>query len=204
MTPFFRTTLRTTLAATAVLGALTLAGCSDSGSGTSATPGAGASSAASPSVTSTATFNDADVMFAQMMIPHHQQAVQMSDMLLAKQGVDADVASLARQIKAEQQPEITTMQGWLSAWGRPASGGMDMGGGGGMSPSQMDALDKADGPTGQKLYLQGMVKHHQGAIAMAQDEVAAGQDPDAVALARSIVSSQQAEITTMNGMLAKL
>lgn len=73
-----------------------------------------------------------------------------------------------------------------------------------MSPSQMDALDKADGPTGQKLYLQGMVKHHQGAIAMAQDEVAAGQDPDAVALARSIVSSQQAEITTMNGMLAKL
>lgn len=206
-----RTTIRATLAATAVLGSVVLAGCSDSSSGmpgmgssSSAMPSMGASSAAAPSASSAATFNDADVKFAQMMTPHHQQAVEMSTMILAKKGVDADVTTLAQQIKAAQQPEITTMQGWLTEWGQPTMGGMDMGGSGEMSQSDMDALDKADGATGQKLYLQGMVKHHQGAIQMAQDEVTSGKNPDAIALAKSIVSSQQEEITTINGLLAKL
>ena len=206
-----RTTIRTTLAATAILGSVVLAGCSDSSSGTpgtgsssSAMPSMGASSPAAPSASSTATFNDADVKFAQMMTPHHQQAVEMSTMILAKKGVDADVTKLAEQIKAAQEPEITTMQGWLTEWGQPTMGAMAMGGSGEMSQADMDALDKADGATGQKLYLQGMVKHHQGAIQMAKDEVASGKNPDAIALAKSIVSSQQEEITTINGLLAKL
>ena len=206
-----RTTIRATLAATAVLGSVVLAGCSASSSGmpgmgssSSAMPSMGASSAAAPSASSTATFNDADVKFAQMMTPHHQQAVEMSTMILAKKGVDADVTKLAQQIKAAQEPEITTMQGWLTEWGQPTMGGMAMGGSGEMSQADMDALDKADGATGQKLYLQGMVKHHQGAIQMAKDEVASGKNPDAIALAKSIVSSQQEEITTINGLLAKL
>ena len=207
-----RTTLRTTLAATAVLGTLVLAGCSDSsgsampgmGSSSSAMPSMGASSAATPSASSTATFNDADVKFAQMMTPHHQQAVEMSTMILAKKGVDADVTTLANQIKDAQQPEIATMQGWLAEWGQPSMGGMAMGGSGEMTQSDMDALDKADAKTGQKMYLQGMVKHHTGAIQMAKDEVAAGKNPDAIALAKSIISSQQEEITTINGLLAKL
>jgi len=206
-----RTTIRTTLAATAILGSVVLAGCSDSSSGTpgtgsssSAMPSMGASSPAAPSASSTAAFNDADVKFAQMMTPHHQQAVEMSTMILAKKGVDADVTKLAEQIKAAQEPEITTMQGWLTEWGQPTMGAMAMGGSGEMSQADMDALDKADGATGQKLYLQGMVKHHQGAIQMAKDEVASGKNPDAIALAKSIVSSQQEEITTINGLLAKL
>ena len=205
------THLRKTLAAAALLSTVVLAGCSDNNM--SGMPGMGSSSAASPaapagsaSASSTATFNDADVMFAQMMIPHHKQAVEMSDMILAKKGVDPDVTKLAEQIKAAQEPEITTMSGWLTSWGasQPSMGGMAMGGSGEMSDAEMTALDQADGAAAQKLYLQGMVKHHQGAIQMAQDQITKGKNPEAVALAKSIVSSQQEEITTINGLLAKL
>ena len=83
-------------------------------------------------------FNDADVMFAQMMIPHHQQAVEMSDLILDKSGIDPEVKALAEQIKGAQQPEIDTMNGWLKAWDAtmPDHGGMDHGSdnGGMMTP----------------------------------------------------------------------
>jgi uncharacterized protein (DUF305 family) len=201
------TLLRTTLASAALLGVLSLAGCSNNddmsgmpGHASSASPTA----AASGTATTSAEFNDADVTFAQMMIPHHQQAVQMSDMILAKEGVNPEVISLAQQIKAAQQPEIDTMKSWLSAWGRPTmAGGHEMGDGK-MTEEEMRALDEADGPEAQKLFLEGMIKHHRGAIAMAQTEIANGKNPDAIALARSIVDTQQKEITTIEGLLAKL
>jgi uncharacterized protein (DUF305 family) len=199
------TLLRTTLAAAALAAAL--AGCSNNddmsgmpGHGSSASPTAAASGSASASTE----FNDADVTFAQMMIPHHEQAVEMSNMILAKEGVNPDVIALAQQIKAAQQPEIDTLKSWLSAWGRePMSGGHQMGDGQ-MTEEEMKALDEADGPTGQELFLQGMIKHHEGAIQMARIEVNDGENPDAIALARSIVDSQQKEITTINDLLAKL
>lgn len=150
--------------------------------------------------------DQADVDFAQAMVPHHVQAVDMSDVLLAKPEVAADVRALATTIKAEQQPEIVQMQGWLEDWGAAApapGGGMNgMPGGGMMSQQDMDALDAATGARARTLYLQGMVRHHQGAVDMAQTEVDRGRNPDAVALARSIVTSQQAEIETMRRMLA--
>jgi uncharacterized protein (DUF305 family) len=199
------TLLRTTLAAAALAAAL--AGCSNNddmsgmpGHASSASPSAAASGTPSAS----AEFNDADVMFAQLMIPHHEQAVEMSDMILAKEGVNPDVIALAQQIKAAQQPEIDTMKSWLSAWGRPTMAGGHQMDDGQMTEEEMKTLDEADGPTGQKLFLEGMVKHHQGAIQMAQTEITSGKNPDAVALARTIVDSQQKEITTMNGLLAKL
>jgi uncharacterized protein (DUF305 family) len=199
------TLLRTTLAAAALVAAL--AGCSNNEDmsgmpvhGSSASPTAAASGSASAS----AEFNDADVTFAQMMIPHHEQAVEMSDMILAKEGVNPEVISLAQQIKAAQQPEIDTMKSWLSAWGRPTmAGGHEMGDGP-MTEEEMRALDEAEGPEAQKLFLEGMIKHHRGAIAMAQTEIANGKNPDAIALARSIVDTQQKEITTIEGLLAKL
>lgn len=163
---------------------------------------------ASGSASTTAEFNDADVMFVQGMLPHHKQAVEMSDTLLAKTGVSAETTALARQIKGAQQPEIDTMTGWLTAWGKSADagmGGMDHDMGGGMATdADLKQFEQAQGSDAEKMYLEMMTKHHQGAIAMAKTEISGGKNPDAVDLANSIVSSQQAEIDTMKELLAQL
>ena len=213
--------------------ALVISACSNAT--TDSQPSAGSTSAAasaSPSAASSdATHNDADVKFAQGMIPHHQQAIEMSDMLLGKQGVDPEVISLANDIKNAQGPEIEKMQGWLQEWGvssspapAPTSTAMpghnmpghqmpsgDMGdmpgmGGGGhgmMSEADMAALQNAQGAEASRLFLTQMIAHHKGAIMMAQEEIEIGQFPAAVEMAEAIVSSQQAEIDTMQGMLDK-
>jgi uncharacterized protein (DUF305 family) len=168
------------------------------------------SATAAPSSTATAeAHNDADVMFAQHMIPHHTQAIEMSDTLLAKQGIDPRVTELATQIKAAQGPEIQQMQGWLTQWGTPSmppmSGHGDMPGMSGMmSEKDMTALKDAQGVDASKLFLTQMIAHHEGAITMAQSEIKDGQYPPAVELARAIVTTQQQEIDTMNGILASL
>ena len=201
--------LKTGLAALTITAALALAGCSDQDMGamapSSAAPSAG-SSGSSPSTS--AEFNDADVMFVQMMMPHHEQAVAMSDTLLAKSGVDSDVTKLAEQIKAAQQPEIDTMKGFLTAWGQQemgGMGGMNHGSDDGMATdTQLKELDQADAQTGQKMYLQLMTAHHQGAVKMAETEVNDGKNPEAVDLAKNIIATQQQEIGTMKDLLGKL
>jgi uncharacterized protein (DUF305 family) len=207
--------------AAAVAAAVTLSACSSLGTETQAATTVAASPAAtSPSAPAVdGAHNDADVTFAQGMIPHHQQAVEMSDMLLAKQGIDPKVVSLANEIKAAQAPEIEQMQGWLSQWGvsttpsspgsaMPSMPGHDMSGmssgHGMMSEQDMAALNNARGVEASRLFLSQMIEHHQGAITMGQTEIDSGQFPQAITLARSIVSSQQQEITTMQGMLATL
>ena len=153
----------------------------------------------------------------------------MSDLLVAKEGIDPRVVELAKQIKAAQGPEITTMQGWMSQWGMSAMPGMDHGGmhgsatdsstpttsmmpgmgemsgmDGMMSQADMDALKNAQGIQASKLFLTGMIKHHQGALTMAQDEIKNGQFPDAITMAKQILESQQKEIDTMNQILNSL
>lgn len=159
--------------------------------------------------------NDADVMFAQHMIPHHQQAVEMSDIVLSEQGVDPRVTDLATRIKAAQGPEITQMQDWLGQWGNPpmppmgSSEGHSMDGMSGdamgmMSNEQMTTLKNAKGVEASKLFLTGMITHHEGAISMAQNEIKGGKFAPAVEMARSIVTTQQQEIDTMKSILATL
>lgn len=193
--------------------ALALSGCSsdDSGHDMSAmTPSAGASPVSTPAsgTPEQEQHNDADIAFAQGMIPHHRQAIEMSDMVLAKQGIDARVVTLANAIKAAQGPEIDQMQGWLTDWGvagapagsaMPGMPGHDMGtpGQGMMSEQDMAALRDAQGVEASKLFLTQMIEHHNGAITMAQNEIDSGQFPQAVALAHAIVTAQQAEIATM-------
>lgn len=152
--------------------------------------------------------NDADVTFAQEMIPHHAQAVQMSDMLLAKDDVDPEVVDLAEQIKDAQAPEIETMSGWLEQWGEdvPATdmGSMDMDSmnmDGMMSSEDMSALDAAESTDAAQLFLEGMTEHHQGAIEMAEQEVEDGEAPEAIDLAETIIDSQQAEIDEMEQLV---
>ena len=213
--------VRTTLSALAFGVTLGLAGCGDTndaggmsgmdhGSSSpqmSQLPSTSASEA-SPTASTADRFNDADVMFVQGMLPHHQQAVEMSEMLLKKSGVSAETTALAQQVKAAQGPEITTMQGWLKAWGKSAdggTGGMDHDMGGGMATeAEMAEFDQADALTAEKMFLEMMTAHHKGAIAMAQMEVTNGQNPDAIAMAKDIATSQQAEIDTMKKLLADL
>lgn len=196
----------TALAAAPLALALLLAGCTDAG--TTATSGMNDSDetamSSTPSVEVQGEYNAADTMFASMMIPHHEQAVEMSDMLLAKDDVDERVAELAERIKAAQAPEIDQMEAWLDDWGMPS--GAEMGdmrhGDGMMSEDDMAALESATGDDASRLFLEQMIQHHEGAIEMAEAEIADGINPDAVALAETIVETQAAEITEMRELLA--
>lgn len=154
--------------------------------------------------------NMADVMFVQMMIPHHEQAIEMSDLILQTEGVDPEVAALAEQIRAAQAPEIDLMEQWLDEWGLPSMGGMggmDHGGVRGMdgmlTDEQMEELRAADGVTGSRLFLELMIEHHVGAVEMAEDGIDDGRSPDVRALAQQIVTSQTAEIETMRQILSR-
>jgi uncharacterized protein (DUF305 family) len=196
---------RTALLPAAVAAAIVFAGCSgdDSMSGI----GRGSSSPTAPSSTTTVgEFNDVDVMFAQRMVPHHEQAVDMSDMVLSKSNINPEVESLAKQIKAAQQPEIDMMNPWLETWGliQMPEDSHHSSSDGTMTEEQMQELDEANGPDGQRLFLEGMIRHHQGAIKMAQAEIASGKYSDAITLAQNIAESQQAEVDTMTELLNKI
>lgn len=157
------------------------------------------------------THNDADASFARGMIPHHEQAIAMSDIILAKQGIDARVVELATQVKAAQGPEIETMRGWLTEWGTPPSGheGHDMSGDnsmqmGMMTDQALEALWQAQGVDASRQFLTGMIAHHEGAVRMAQTEIGKGQSQPAVQLAHAVVETQQREIGTMKQILGSL
>jgi len=152
-------------------------------------------------------FNRADIMFAQMMIPHHEQAIVMSDLILAKDGVDPAVVELAEEITAAQGPEIEQMESWLDEWGAPSMMDADemdgMGGMGGMlTDEELDELEAADGTTGTTLFLEGMIEHHEGAIDMAEQHQEDGESAEALALSASIIETQAAEIERMQELLA--
>lgn len=146
-------------------------------------------------------YSGADIMFAQMMIPHHQQAVLMSNLAL-KTSSNPDIISLAKEIKAAQQPEIDQMKGWLNKSGAPLEMGHSMGMGGMLTDGEIATLSAATGTAFDRLFLQGMIAHHQGAIHMAQ-MVIDSSNAEAAALGKAIVDSQTKQITYMQGLLKK-
>ncbi|WP_237242777.1 DUF305 domain-containing protein [Rothia nasimurium] len=212
------------LSTLAVASTLALAACGEATDATTDTTTSATSTATTtPETTETTTatteadgeisadHNDADIMFAQMMIPHHQQAVEMSEMLLAKEGIPAQVVEFAQGVIDAQGPEIDRMNAMLEAWDQQPvtdSGGMDHGKMGGMSgmmsQEDMTALEEAQGTEAARLYLEQMTTHHEGAVDMARDEVADGQNPHAITLAEQVISDQEAEIAQMKQMLTGL
>lgn len=158
--------------------------------------------------------NEADVTFAQGMVPHHRQAVQMSELALDR-AEDPEVLALAEEIAAAQEPEILIMTAFLEAWGAevPAEDmdmsmemeGMDHGGmdgmAGMMSPEQMTELETAQGADFDEMFLTMMVEHHEGAVDMAETELAEGENPEAKELAQAIVDTQESEIARMQDLL---
>ncbi|WP_432562092.1 DUF305 domain-containing protein [Kineococcus sp. SYSU DK003] len=177
--------------------------------------------ASSPSTSATssaavdAEHNDQDVTFVQMMHVHHQGAIEMADTATTKAS-SQEVEELAAKIEAAQQPEIEQMTSWLNAWGEPTAAdssmeGMDhssmssMGGSsmpGTMSEEQMTQLQNATGTDFDRMFLQMMIEHHTGAVQMAETEQQQGSNTQALELADSIITSQNAEIGQMNQMLA--
>ncbi len=178
----------------AVVASLTLAACgSNSKSST-----AGASSA------SAGPHNAADAIFAQMMIPHHEQAIEMAK-LAPNRASSAEVKTLATQIQGAQDPEINQMKGWLSSWGEPTAmpGGMEHHSAlsGMMSPDDMTRLEALSGKAFDREFLRMMTMHHQGAIEMARTEQADGRYDPARTLAANIVRSQSDEVNKMADLL---
>jgi uncharacterized protein (DUF305 family) len=206
------------VALTALLAAC--GGATDSSDSSGVAPGAAASLSAgmmgSPAAVASA--STADVSFAQLMIPHHQQAVQMADLAITNAS-SPQVQKLAEQIKAAQDPEISMMESWLTGWGvgdqmqgmdasAPANGdmgGMDMGGmsaSGMMTQQELDRLSKATGTDFDRMWLQMMIAHHQGAVTMAQQVLDTTTNPDVQKLAQAVVDGQTTEIDTMQQLLA--
>jgi uncharacterized protein (DUF305 family) len=167
----------------------------------------GGHSAASVEVSPDAAFNAADVMFAQGMIPHHQQAIEMADMALDPAvGAGPEVLDLATRIKAGQDPEIAQMTTWLKDWDQPMA--MDMSDGHGMdgmdgmlSADEMKELAALRCAEFDTAWMEGMIRHHEGAITMAEDVAAKGKQPKVKTLAEQIVAAQRAEIDEMRALL---
>ncbi|HET6706061.1 DUF305 domain-containing protein, partial [Amycolatopsis sp.] len=144
-----------------------------------------------------------DVRFAQQMIAHHSQALDMAK-LVPSRSTDPKVLDLATRIEKAQDPEIKQLQGWLATWGAsstPDMPGMNHGSTPGMMPAEdMAKLEAAKGTEFDRMWLDMMVEHHQGAIDMARSELGKGGSADAKALAQKIIDAQQAEITEMRGL----
>ena len=205
---------RLALPALALAGALALTGCSgNDGTGTAtatATTGSSPSQAGNDHTGSSkggAEGNAADVSFLTGMRPHHEQAVEMSNIVL---GADppAEVAAVARQIQAAQSPEIVQMERMLGALGEQADGGAhaghSSGHGGMMSDGDLAALEAATGTDAARRYLVAMIAHHQGAVEAAGEEIADGRYGPAVALAKQIKTAQEMELRRMQALLKTL
>ena len=202
--------LTATLAACADQGATPPAATTSPTGSTSATATESESASASASSEVSADHNDQDTTFAQMMIIHHEGAIEMSQLAIER-AESPEVVALAERIAEAQGPEIEEMTAWLSAWGEDLSpddhGGMDMGGMDMNGMSQEEMMTQLDGLTGAEFdqaFLEAMIAHHEGAIGMSEQQLADGQNPDAVALAEKIIADQQAEITEMQEILTGL
>ncbi|KRE52974.1 DUF305 domain-containing protein [Phycicoccus sp. Soil748] len=194
-----RRTSRILIVTASLAAALTVGACSADGGhgGMSAMTGMGSTPTGSRSSGAAS-----DVMFAQMMVPHHQQAIEMADVAESK-AQSPQLKKLAANIKAAQGPEISTMNAWLKQWGAPATaGGMDHGTDGMMTDADMSKLRRASGAEFDRMWLTMMIAHHQGAVTMAKNALASTANMQVKALAQSIVDGQDSEIAIMKGMLA--
>ncbi|MER6677038.1 DUF305 domain-containing protein [Streptomyces sp. NPDC000983] len=206
------TVKRGLVAAGLVAGVLLVSACGgESHEGAAGMDHGGSASAPAPD----GGFNDADVAFAQMMIPHHEQALEMAE-LADGRAADPEVEELAGKIERAQDPEIETMRGWLKSWKQPTSAasmpGMDHGSGHGsghggdgmMSASDMAELKGLKGAAFDRAFAEMMIEHHDGAIAMAEDLRRDGENADAKRLAAAVVKGQSAEVEQLRDLLDRL
>jgi uncharacterized protein (DUF305 family) len=137
-----------------------------------------------------------DINFAEMMIPHHEQAILMSDIALTN-SISEEILVLAQEIKDAQSPEIELMNSWTGAGSSTHMGHMMDGM---LSESQIQQLRDSEGETFDRLFLEGMIAHHQGAITMAQ-KVIGSNNKEVAALAAAIIEAQEKEIAFMKELI---
>lgn len=191
----------TALAAVLTTG-LTACGSDDTSSDTTSAP-----TSAETGEANSIELNLADIEFAQGMIAHHEQAIEMAEMALdPTMGASAAVLDLASRIKAAQDPEIDQMTALLTAAGQPLT--MDMSDGhdmssmpGMMSAEALDAMAMMTGEQFDRRWLEMMIEHHQGAVVQAEAVVASGANAELLTLAAEIIEVQQAEISEMQALL---
>ncbi|WP_205304490.1 DUF305 domain-containing protein [Nonomuraea montanisoli] len=147
----------------------------------------------------------ADVRFAEGMIPHHRQALEMTALVAERTG-NATVRGFAAQIAAAQQPEISVMTGWLADLGRSVPAGHEHGpaGYGMASLEEMNALRAARAAAFDRLFLRLMIRHHEGALRMAREQLSAGRDVGMRRMARDVYAGQNVEIARMRRTLEAL
>lgn len=160
-------------------------------------------------------WSHADLAFVQMMVPHHRQALEMAA-LAPDRAASEEVLSLARRIDAAQAPEIWLMSQWLEAegvdvpqagddpaeWDHGAHGHAGMAGL--LSPEEMAALIRAEGTDFDRLFLEGMIRHHDGAVQMAAEGMPESTDARVLELMEEVATGQAAEIARMERLLASL
>jgi uncharacterized protein (DUF305 family) len=196
---------RISIAVVVNVAGIVLAGCASGGHSGQAGHTGMTSATSGPAVA--ADHNDADISFAQQMIQHHAQAIEMAK-LGPQRATSPEVKDLAARIENAQQPEIDTMSTWLRSWGATvptgdmAGHGMESGAGV-MTAEQMQQLAQASGADFDRMWLQMMTAHHEGAVQMAMTELQQGGNADAKKLAQTIIDTQQAEINEMNALLAR-
>lgn len=192
---------RVAAAAAALLLALTASSCSQDAQDTD---GYGGHDHSESSGAGDAAHDAEDLTFVTNMIPHHQQAVDLTQLLPTRTD-DTAMIDLASRIAEEQTPEIQTMQAMLAQWGQEVDAQADHGEHEGMAGmvdhATMTRLESLNGQEFDRLWLQSMIAHHQGAIEMARTEVNDGQNADATTLAEHVITAQESEIAEMTEML---
>ncbi|MFX4287727.1 DUF305 domain-containing protein [Janibacter sp. G349] len=190
---------RAALVVATTLTAGTLAACSSGSDGSMSGMDHDKTPMSTSDTSTAADGRQGDIMFAQMMIPHHEQAITMADLALDPSAkASGQVHDFAKDIKDAQDPEIQMMEGWLKDWDAPtpSSSGMDHGSGM-MTQDEMSKLESATGAKFDKQWLTLMIKHHQGAVTMAEQVLTTTEDNAVKRTAKSIVKAQKAEIKAM-------
>ena len=157
-------------------------------------------------------YTDADVAFVHGMIPHHRQALEMTA-LVARRASGADLPLMAERIEVSQIDEIGQLEGWLTDRGEEVPGEHGQHGGHGelmpgmLSAAELDQLSAARGTRFDQLFLQYMIRHHEGAVSMVEQLLTSGsggQESHVFQLAQHIASDQRVEIARMKRMLLRI
>lgn len=146
-------------------------------------------------------YNEADVVFARAMIPHGEQGATMSELVVEQKSLPPALSALAVELRDNRSTETDQLQAWVAERGEPvaADAPHDHGGGGDgiATPTQMDALDSATGAAAQAQYVEMMTRHHRGAVAAAQDEIAHGKSSVLLEFAQMVLRTREAQLTVL-------